>query len=64
MMRLALITAIWLLAILTIVLLQHKPQNGGAPLVKTATPTVVWTLTTQCGVNSRNLPMRQPERRA
>lgn len=38
MMRLALITAIWLLAILTIVLLnsEHQPVNGGAPVVESA----------------------------
>lgn len=41
----ALIIAMWVLAILTIVLLQHKPANGGTPIVKASMATATFVCT-------------------
>lgn len=60
---LMLVTVVILLIIMAY---QHAPQPK-LPMVHAAAPVadvVPWALTTGCTVTSRNLPRREPERRA
>jgi predicted secreted protein len=57
MKSLAIFIVVWVVALYAMVSVsEHRRQNAGLPVVKSAATSPVWTLLPRCPVTSRNLP--------
>lgn len=69
MIRGAVLVIVALLALAALAASEHARANAGLPLADAAMPlegrvVIPWTLNTRCAIDRRNLPPRDPERRA
>lgn len=65
-MRAAAFVVILTIALAGLIASEHQQQNEGLPLVNSGflpghTEVIPWVLNTRCGIDSKNLPHRNPE---